>query len=361
MSAPGQRRVPAVDFKPKCLATAVGSMPHKDPRTACRVVGRHLPEIPIWPQLPRMSFLENMYVQYSEGLPWARVDERAEKIHFETSQGLEEGLERFYESYLGGDLDYFAMSTNYARGFHETLEIARGGGFPRMLYLKGQITGPVSFGLTVTDEEKRSIQYNDALKDVVVKNCAMKARWQVERMKAVAPGVIIFIDEPYLASFGSAYISLSREDVVGALDEVVTAIHDAGALAGVHCCGNTDWSILMETGVDILNFDAYDYAETIALYPEELRRFLGRGGVLAWGVVPTTETVAGEGEESLLARFEEDLKRLIAHGFSREELLGSALITPSCGTGSLSVELSEKVFRLTEAISSELRGRHFGA
>lgn len=350
-----------MEFKPKCLATAVGSMPHTDPRRACQIVGRHLPELPAWPQLPRLSFMENMYVQYSEGLPWARVDEGAERIHFETSKGMEEGLEQFYQNYLGGNLDYFAISPDHARGFHEALEVARGGGFPRMLYLKGQVTGPVSFGLTVTDEGKRSIQYNDALKDVVIKNSAMKARWQVERMKAVAPGVIIFIDEPYLASFGSAYVSLSREDVVGALDEVIAAIHEAGSLAGVHCCGNTDWSILMETGVDILNFDAYDYAETITLYPEELRRFLGRGGVLAWGVVPTTEAVAGEDEKSLLERFEGDLERLTAHGFSQEELLGSTLITPSCGTGSLSVELSERVFRLTEAISRELRGRHFGA
>ena len=58
--------------------------------------------------------------------------------------------------------------------------------------------------------------------------------------------------------------------MVAKLGEVIEAVHGEGALAGVHCCGNTEWSILMDAGVDIMNFDAFDYGETIAA--------LSRGG-----------------------------------------------------------------------------------
>ncbi|MBM3132761.1 MAG: hypothetical protein FJZ95_07000, partial [Chloroflexi bacterium] len=56
-------------FKPRGLATAIGSMPHADPAEAGALALRYLPDIPVWPQLPNRSFLENMYAQYSEGLP----------------------------------------------------------------------------------------------------------------------------------------------------------------------------------------------------------------------------------------------------------------------------------------------------
>ena len=75
------------------------------------------------------------------------------------------------------------------------------------------------------------------------------------------------------------------------LDEVFAAIHAEDALAGVHCCANTDWSVLLATQVDILNLDAYGYLENLALYPDELRQFIDRGGYVAWGIVPNNELV----------------------------------------------------------------------
>lgn len=93
--------------------------------------------------------------------------------------------------------------------------------------------------------------------------------------------MILVVDEPYLAAFGSAFISLSREEVIAMLDEVFAAIHQEGGLAGVHCCANTDWSVLMATSVNFLNLDSNGFVENLALYPDELRAFLDRGGYIA--------------------------------------------------------------------------------
>ena len=135
---------------------------------------------------------------------------------------------------------------------------------------------------------------------------------------------MIFLDEPSLLGLGSqTFITVSREDIIRDINEVVAAIHDRGGLAGVHCEENTDWSLLMETDLDILDFDAYDHMQAITLYPTELHAFLERGGSLGWGIVPTLdkEAAATETVPSLLARFNEGLERLVRKSFDRDLLL----------------------------------------
>ena len=341
------------------MATTIGSVPHTDVGRICGLVVDNLPEIVSWPQLPNRDFRENMYIQYSEGLPCLKLDEQKERIYFDTSNDIYHHLEEFYGKFIEEDVDYFAITETYGAGFH-TLHQKLARTRPEALrFVKGQITGPVSFGLTVTDENRRSILYNPELYEAVVKGCLMKARWQVESFRAVHPDVIIFIDEPYLSSFGSAYINVSRESVVEALTEVIDAIHQSGALAGVHCCGNTDWSILMETPTDIINFDAFDYFLGMTLYPEALDAFLRRGGTLAWGIVPTSDKVARLDAQALADMLTEQMERLAGKGFSVSDLAERCLITPSCGLGTLSEELAVRALQLTREVSDLMRRRYF--
>jgi hypothetical protein len=200
-------------------------------------------DAPAWPQLPRSTFRENMYVQYSSTLPAIVEDAAKEKIYFDTRQDITPALEAFYTPFLADDVNAFALRPEYAAGFFAMLETLRSTGAKppsEQVWAKGQVTGPISFGLTVTDQDLRASLYNEMLADAILKNAAMIARWQVRQLKTARPNVIIFVDEPYMASFGSAFISLSREQVIAMLDEVFEAIHSEGGLAGVHCCANTD-------------------------------------------------------------------------------------------------------------------------
>jgi len=227
-------------------------------------------------------------------------------------------------------------------------------------FVKVQTTGPISFGLTIVDEAKRAIYYNPEFADVIVKCLAMKCRWQIERYKGFGEKVICFIDEPILSAFGSStYVSVSREDVVSKLNEVVEAVHAAGAIAGVHCCGNTEWSILIDSGVDLVNFDAFDFGDSIALYPQAVKAHIEAGKGLAWGVVPTNSAkIKGQTVESLVAKLDAGVANLAkATGLDRELILTQAMITPSCGTGSLPVADAELVFDLLGKTSKTLRAR----
>jgi methionine synthase II (cobalamin-independent) len=326
------------------VTTLIGSFPHTDSAALCP----HLVDtvqIPAWPQLPRRTFRENMYTQFSAGLPGIVVDDAHQKVYFDTTGDLSPALEEFYGPYLADEVDSFALSPDYAAGFYTMLDALKS---TSGAWVKGHVTGPISFGLTVVDQDLRSSLYNEQLADPIVKQIALNARWQIRQLKQVRSNVIIFVDEPYLASFGSAFISLSREQVITMLNEVFDAIHAEGALAGVHCCGNTDWSVLMETSVDILNLDAYEYLDNLALYPHEVRAFLDRGGNLAWGIIPNNEAIFNVTPQQLAQRLRAGLQLIRDKARGRgvaigvEEFAPRSLITTACGLGPTSIEIADR-------------------
>jgi methionine synthase II (cobalamin-independent) len=336
------------EFKPELRSLAAGSLPHIDAEAACQVA-LTTTNIPTWPQLPRRSFLENMYVQFSEGFPGIVVEN--ERIHVDRDRDLDPELEQLYVAYLTNDLEYAAVSANYAAGLHCFLGLEAD--LPPVI--KGQITGPVSWGLMVTDNNRRPVLYDDVLAEAVAKHLRLKATWMEQELRKLSPQTIIFVDEPYMSSFGSEFISLSRGEVLTAMEEVFAGIE---GLKGVHCCGNTDWSLLLSTTVDILNLDAYEHAEALALYPEEVSEFLDRGGSIAWGIVPASEQVHDETVDSLSERFHQALALFTAKGLHHDDLLSSTLIMPSCGCGSLPIETAERVLGLTGELAAALQERY---
>ncbi len=346
-----------MSFEPRCLATAIGSLPHATAADAVKVVLGSIPDAPIWPQLPAKGLNEQMEVQYSEGIPRVVLDGAKQRMYIDTTGDYSMELAAFYENYLAENLDAFAITPEFSEGIPalEAALTAAGGTRP---FVKVQTTGPISFGLTIVDENKRAIYYNAEFIDVVVKALAMKCRWQIRKFRPYAQGVICFIDEPILSAFGSStYVSVTREDVVAKIGEVVEAVHQEGALAGVHCCGNTEWPILIDAGVDIVNFDAFDYGETIALYPAAVRAHIERGGVLAWGIVPTNSAkIQAQTPESLAEKFLASVANLSkASGLDAWTIRRQALVTPSCGTGSLPVADAERVFCTLHDTSAILR------
>ena len=340
-------------FQPSGLATAIGSFPHAEPGPALELIFHQLPAAPAWPQLPKRGLEENMCPQFSEGMPALIMDRKENRIFFQVGDDLMERLEEFYLKVIEDDPDAFALGQDYAAGFHSFIDAAAGRSpFP---YSKGCVTGPITFGLTITDQNRKPSLYHPEIFDAITKTVAMKARWQIREMRDHCRRPIIFIDEPYLASVGSALVSLKEDEVVEKLNEVIAAIHGEGALAGVHCCANTDWSILLRTDIDILSFDAYAYARNLLLYSSRIRDYLRRNGTLAWGITPSTEDIDRETVDSLWESLMGSWSRLEKEGISRAELKERALITPSCGMGTVTVEQCEKILTVNRMIAERVK------
>jgi methionine synthase II (cobalamin-independent) len=336
-------------FEFGCLPTAIGSMPQIDPEEACSLVMEHLSAIPAWPQLPKRSPKENMYVQFSEGFPGVAVNE--DKIHIEPSANFDTELEQIYVDCEAGNFGKYGVSAEYAAGFHTFLTRAK-----KQQIVKGQITGPITWGLTVTRQDGLAILHDDTLAEVTAKFLRLKASWQENALRQVSPNTIIFVDEPYLLSLGSVFVPVPEEKVPGLLEEVFQGIK---GIKGLHCCGNTNWPVLLGTSIDILSFDAYNYASSLSAYPDEVKSFLDRGGAIAWGIVPNDEDVLSkESPSSLYDRLGEAMAPFTRDGVGFRQIIAQGLITPSCGLATLSPEAANQALELAAKLSDNLRRKY---
>ncbi len=341
---------------PGMLTTAVGSMPHLNPQEAVDLILGSLQNAPHAPQLSRSDPREQMWIQFSENLPRFKVDVQNLSYFFDTSGAPESDVETFYSSYLevmdGASADDFMVTPEYGRGIHVLLERLALSGEKRK-FIKVQVTGPLSFALTVTDENRKPIFYHPLFKDVAVKAMGLKAIWLIEQFSPYADKIIVFLDEPSLSAYGSsAFLGVSASDVIEALDDVISMVSSRGALTAVHCCGNTDWGLLMDTSVRSINFDAVDFMDTMAIYPYKLNEFLSKGGALAWGAVANTPLVMQENADTVIQRIRNGVELLVSKGVSRNLLTEKLMITPACGCAGLKVSETEQVYRIMKDLDS---------
>ena len=127
---------------------------------------------------------------------------------------------------------------------------------------------------------------------------------------------------------------------------------------GVHLCGNPDWDFLLGMDLDVLSLDVYSNGEVFASYAGSIRKFLDRGGVLVWGMVPTNvEPFEKEGIPSLTARLEEIWTALDSKGIDRDFLFSRSLLSPAtcCLVNPDGEKTVEKAFRVVKALSEQLR------
>jgi methionine synthase II (cobalamin-independent) len=310
---------------------------------------KYLPDIPAWPQLPKRSPKESMYIQFSEGFPGIAIDE--DKIHIEPSSNFQAELGQIYLDCEEDNLDKYAVSAKYAAGLHTFLSQTC-----RLNIVKGQIIGPITWGLTVTDQDDRAILYDETLAEFMAKFLRLKASWQENALRQTSSHTIIFVDEPYLSSLGSGFVAIPEEKITSLLEEVFCGIK---GLKGVHCCGNTDWPLLLNTTIDILSFDAYNYATSLSLYPNEVKSFLNHGGTIAWGIIPNNEeALAKESLSSLYDRLGEAMAPFTRNGLRFGQIVAQGLVTPSCGLANLSPEATNQALELLAKLSENLRKRY---
>lgn len=334
------------------LPLVFGGLPHTDVMEAWETLLSRFPEIPCWPRLPRKSYLENMYTQFSERFPGISLDDGA--IFVDRRKDIDRGLEVLYLAYLENDLAYGRISGAYASG----LDALRRGDVAlsrEPVAIRGEITGPVSWGLTIVDENRRPILYDQVLEDAVAKHLRLKAAWQEEALRRFCPNTIMIVNEPYMASFGSSSVALSKEHTIELFEDVFAGLQ---GLKGIYCSGATDWSVLANTSADLLCFDAYDYVQNLAEYAEDLGAFVARGGILVWGIVPAGAPARSETVQSLVDRLEDALDSLAEAGIPRERLAAQGMVSPSTSLGALSVSLAEHVLDLTQGVSSAMRARY---
>ncbi len=342
------------DTEFRFTATGIGSIPSLDARGSCLNILKRTPQIPFWPQLVKKSLLEDFFIQFSEGLTFLKIREGARVL--EVSSEPESRLAEFYEHFLADDTGYFRIGRDHAAGLYELMDLVSLDPGRCGPFIKGHTVGPVSFAAGIKGPDGRPLLSNPDLKDALTKGIAIKALWQAGELARSGKQVIIFLDEPYLSGFGSAFSPIERHEVIAMLKEVIDYLRErSDVLIGVHCCGNTDWSMIIDADPDIINFDAFAFLDYFLLYPDAVSRFIKGGGSVAWGIVPTSDFKGAETVEELRLRLEEGVARLKDIGLDRDLIAKRSLITPACGMGTMDEKASNRVLELLSLLSEEMK------
>lgn len=331
-----------------CLSTGIGSVPLLDAKFSCELINKYFLDIPFWPQLPKRDTKENMYLMFSEHLPGVKFNDG--RMYIDSS--MTEEQETFYIKVLENPEIQFPVSKEYSNGLFEFIRTTV---YQKRFHsVKGHVTGPFSFGLQINDEDGKPIVYNDILMDIIVKNISGIIRWQERLLEKISDRTVVFLDEPYLSLLGSACIAIEANKIISMINEIVSV---AKGKIGVHCCGNTDWSLLLKSKIDIISFDSYNYDDNFIIYKREIFDFLMRGGSIAWGIVPTDSIhLTKETIDSLFEKFSRTIQRLSdSIQLSVNTILQSSIITPACGFGTRDDITTIKAFKLTKNLSTKIR------
>lgn len=332
-----------------CRTTAMGILPHTD---VDKALGLALSvDIPFWPQLPRVSFYEDMYVQVSENLPGILLDHEERLVRFDLDKFYKE-LPDYVEHWENPD--YFRLSSRYSMVYSRFLEQDLSG-YPA---IRGQSIGPVSFGLKIIDKTQAPIIYNDEVRGLLYEFIAKKVASQYQELVKKNPRSFVWVDEPGLELVFMAFTGYSSET---ALADYRRFLNSLPGPKGVHLCGNPDWSFLLGLDLDILSADVLAWGHIFTRYTDELKGFLQRGGIISWGITPTlTEEMEGFTSMRLVQRLEEMWDYLAARGVDKKVLLSRAWLAPArcCLVNTDGYASVERSFRLLREVSHLLRDKY---
>jgi hypothetical protein len=331
-----------------CRTTAMGIMPHTDVQRALDVALSL--DIPFWPQLPRVSYVEDMYVQALEHFPGVTIDLEGRRIAFDLSRFYEE-LPSYFEK--AEDPATFSLTTDFSLVYHRFLERD----LSRYPAIRGQVISPISLGLKVVDENRKPIIYIDEVREVLFDFIQKKVNRQVEDLRERNLNAFVWVDDPGLELIFTAFSGYNEVRARTDLDRFLDGIEGP---RGIHLCGKPDWDFLLHSRIDLLSFDSFSCGPVIINY-HSLRTFFERGGVVSWGIVPTyTELIETESVDSLAARIETFWDGLSAKGVDPDRLYRQSLLAPAtCNLLNPDKEKTvEKAFEMLKALSEYLREKH---
>jgi hypothetical protein len=258
---------------------------------------------------------------------------------------FEETMARF------DDPEYFDVSKTYSAVYHRFLDLD----LSDRPAIRGQLEGPVSFGFNILDQDERPILFDDTVRPFMFEFMAKRINVQLAKLKQKNPNAFMFIDEPGMQFVFSAMSGYGEQKAKQDLDLFFSTIDRP---RGIHLCGNPDWDFLLGLDMDILSLDIYTNADIFGASTRSVKRFLDRGGILVWGIIPTgMETFESENLDLLAFRLKTVWQALDKKGIPMDQILAQSLISPAtcCLVNKDREKTVEKAFELTRAMSHTLR------
>lgn len=316
--------------------TAVGSLPHTDRDEAVAFVLATLPELPAVPSLPALDPREGMVAQAAWGLAGVEVGPDGALLVDPAALDPEVPL---------GDPGLQGAPFATWRAF---LAAVAGRTDP----LKVQLTGPVTLA--------RALHGAGVAPELAVRVAgpAVRARSRAlhDAVRAVAPEapLVAVLDEPGLV--GGFPSGLADPETLIDLVSSALALWETRAVTGIHCCGETDWKALLQTGPRILSAPV---GAAFAPGVGALAAFLERDGWVAWGAVPTDRPL-GDSASHWWRQLSAQWCELVRAGCDPVRIRCQALVTPACGLALHQRPQAERVLELSRAVGDRIHDQLAG-
>jgi hypothetical protein len=320
--------------------TGVGSLPHLDAGAAAEETLRLHRELPAAPQLPRRHPLEGMLAQVTTGMSGVTIGE--------DGWTLEVDRRRLGAGDVDAPIDPVAFGGTRAF-LHTAAAVGHRGP------VKVQVTGPVTLGLALLDAGARPAKAW-ALAAAVVGGRVRALRSALATVLPESP-VVCVLDEPGLTAYPRPGFPLGAEDTIDLLSGALASAGRDGAVAGVHCCGPTDWRLVLHAGPDLVSLPVD------AATPEDgagLSAFLDRGGWIAWGAIPTDRPI-GDRVDVHWRRLNTLWGDLARNGCDPSRLRMQSLVTPACGLAHHGTAQVATVYGLVRRIAERVQDQAIAA
>jgi hypothetical protein len=333
--------------------TGSGSLPHHNADAALAYSLRM--DIPFLPQIPIRNPWEFMIAQALEGLPGLQADaDGSVTLNTDVWMARASGFSKHLDEAFRSDerLEDFEPAPSISscwQPFVWELE-------ERQARLaKIQIAGPMTaqWALGLRDGSGREVapqtfrEKNPELSTQIFRLVLARALAMCKRLKRVGIQPLLYLDEPGLYGF-----SVGNPRQVLALQELkllVQALGKEGVQVGIHCCSNTDWDAVLGLPIHYLSLDAALSLGSLLARGPALERFIGNGGRLSLGVIPTGRSPVLHSLDPH-ALYEQLVSQLRSRWPGSPELvdqvLEQALYTPACGLALQSVADAELVLEL---------------
>ncbi len=330
-------------FRPNCLPTALGPLPHPPTVELWDVVLPRLRQIVPVPLLDQHG--EDLLRLALHNLPGATM------VGDHATWGgpdMQTALDTLYIAYLKHQTDSRALDLAALE------ELEQSDGKLRSVQALSTVQwGPFSLALTLINTEYESALNDPTMVDAIVKHLYLQLQFQAERLGHWHKPVLQWLYEPYLELLGSPFVSLTWEAVHDALTDV-WGQHSGvrGVWVGAHVQLQ---QLLASETVEVvgLTLPTPEQAESWA---PDLHSFIRRKGAVGWGIVPVTsdglrQVTAGR----LAARFGSVLKALQEADLPVEYVVRASMIMPEDTLHQLSPAEAERVLTLTADLAELLR------
>jgi hypothetical protein len=326
----------------------MGIMPHENVHDALNLA--FTLDIPFWPQLPRLTYYEDMYVQALENFPGAVIDEKQTRIYIDTNKFMDD-VPRYLEN--EDNPEFFRLSEKYSLVYREFLSRE----MSHFTSARGQVISPVSLALKIVDENGKPIVYNDEIRSLAFSFIQKKVNVQYRELKLKNDKAFVWIDDPGLEFIFNAMCGYDSTKAKKELTEFFDGIEGP---RGLHLCGRPDWDFLLSLNIEILSLNAYAFGDIFVTYPG-VKEFIEKGNIVSWGIVPTYfEEFSQEDVQTISKRLEAMWERLEMSGVDAELIVKNSLLAPAtCNLLNTDKTITvENSFRLLSDLSTQLKEKY---